>query len=153
MSCLLPCAASAQTPTAGSRVSLHASCDTYIARMRVAEVETGFSFGPWTYRLSFEYQTTGTVEFFFNGHQFGSVNGSWQGVQAESSRFVGEGSWRGIDRRVDIEYKDGKPIIRRLEPANDAEREPVPDALQANTIEHAQRACRVDPRRRCNRPL
>jgi Protein of unknown function (DUF3108) len=56
-------------------------------------------------------------------------------MQAEPSRFVGEGWWRGIDRRVDIEYKDGKPIIRRLIPANDSEREPVPDALQANTID------------------
>ena len=103
--------------------------------MHVAELETGFSFGPWAYQLNLEYHTTGTVGFFFSGHQFGSVNGSWHGMQAEPSRFVGEGWWRGVDRQVDIEYKDRKPIIRRLIPANDEEREPVPDAVQANTID------------------
>jgi hypothetical protein len=135
LSCLLPCAALAQTPTSASRISLHASYDTYAAGMRVAEVETGFSFGPWTYQLNLEYHTTGAVGFFFSGHQFGVANGSWHGVQAEPSRFVGEGLWRGVDRQVDIEYKDGKPIIRLLTPANDEEREPVPDAVQANTID------------------
>jgi hypothetical protein len=98
--------------------------------MRVAEVETGFSFGPWTYQLNLEYHTTGAVGFFFSGHQFGVANGSWHGVQAEPSRFVGEGLWRGVDRQVDLEYKDGKPIIRRLIPANDEEREPVPDVCR-----------------------
>jgi hypothetical protein len=59
LSCLLACAASAQDPTAVSRrISLHASYDTYAIGMRVAEVETGFSFGPWTYRLNLEYHTT-----------------------------------------------------------------------------------------------
>ncbi len=56
--------------------------------MHVAELETGllFSFGPWAYQLNLEYHTTGTVGFFFSGHQFGSVNGSWHGMQAEPSR-------------------------------------------------------------------
>jgi hypothetical protein len=135
LSCLLPCAALAQTPTSAARISLHSRYDTYVAGLRVAEVETGFSFGPWTYQLNLEYHTTVAAGFFFSGRQFGLVNGSWRGVQAEPSRFVGEGWWRGVNRQVDIEYKDGKPIIRRLIPANDAEREPVPDALQANTID------------------
>jgi hypothetical protein len=76
LSCLLPCAALAQTPSSASRISLHVSYDTYAAGMRVAEVETGFSFGPWTYQLNLEYHTTGAVGFFFNGHQFGLVRSS-----------------------------------------------------------------------------
>jgi hypothetical protein len=135
LSCFLPWAASAQTPPAASRISLHASYDTYILGMRVAKVETGFNFGPQTYQLKLGYQMTGTMGFFLHGHQFGVANGAWRGVQAEPSRFVGEGSWRGVDRQIAIEYKDGKPIVRRLIPANDKERESVPDALQANTID------------------
>lgn len=138
LSFLLPCAAFAQVPAqtpVQTTVSLHASYGTYAAGMHVAEVETGLTFGPWTYQLNLGYHTTGMVGFFFRGHQFDLVNGSWHGIRAKPSRFVGEGSWRGIDRQAEIEYQDGKPIIRQLTPPNDAEREPVPDALQANTID------------------
>jgi hypothetical protein len=138
LSLLLPCAASAQAPSQTAvhpTAPFHARYDTYAAGMHVAEVETGLSLGPWTYQLNLGYHTTGMVGFFFRGHQFDFVDGSWHGVQAEPSRFVGEGSWRGIDRQADIEYQDGKPIIRQLSPPNDAEREPVPEALQAHTID------------------
>lgn len=130
LSLLLPGAAFAQTPA-----SLHASYDTYAAGLHVAEVETGFSFGQWSYQMHLGYHTTGMVGFLFGGHQYDLVNGSWQGNHAEPSRFVGKGSWRGIDRQADIDYQDGKPLIRQLVPPNDAEREPVPDALQAHTID------------------
>ena len=130
MSFLLPCAAFAQAP-----VSVHASYDTYAAGMHVAEVETGLSFGPWTYQMNLGYHTTGIAGLFSRGHQFDVVDGAWRGLQAKPSRFVGEGSWRGVDRQAEIEYQNGKPIIRHLEPPNDAEREPVPDTLQANTVD------------------
>jgi hypothetical protein len=134
LSFLLPCASFAQAP-AQPAVSFHASYETYAAGMHVAQVETGLSFGARTYQASLGYHTTGMVGFFFRGHQFDLASGSWDGIRAKPSRFVGEGSWRGIDRQVEIEYHDGKPIIRQLMPPNDAEREPVPDTLQANTID------------------
>src|ERR1700722_15223849 len=127
VSFFLPCAALAQAPTqtAGqTAVSLHASYDTYAAGMHVAQVETGLSFGPRTYQLNLGYHTTGMVGLFFGGHQFDVANGYWRGIHAKPSRFVGEGSWRGIDRLAEIEYQDAKPIIQQLIPSNDAEREP-----------------------------
>jgi hypothetical protein len=127
---LLPCAVFAQAP-----VSLHASYDTYAAGIHVANVEAGFSFGPGTYQMNLAYQTTGMVGFFFRGHQFNHVNGAWHGRQPVPSRFVGEGSWRGTDRLTEIDYQHGEPTIRQLVPPNDAERESVPDALRANTID------------------
>ena len=134
LTCFLSCAALAQSP-APAPVTLRASYDTYAAGIHLAEVEAGIGIGPWSYQLSLAYHTTGMVGLFARGHQFDHVNGTWSGLRATPLRFVGEGTWRGIDRRVDIEYHDGKPVIRRLVPPNDAEREPVPDALQANTID------------------
>ena len=130
LSFLLPCAAFAQAP-----VSLHASYETYAAGMHVADVETGFTFGPWTYQMNLGYHTTGLAGLFVGGHQFDVVNGSWHGSRAEPSRFVGEGSWRGTNRLAEIEYQGGLPNIRKLIPPNQEEREPVPENLQANTID------------------
>jgi hypothetical protein len=130
LSLLLPGAALAQAP-----VSLHASYDTYAAGMHVAKVETGLSLGPRTYQINLAYRTTGLAGFFVRGHQYDFVNGNWRGLRATPSRFVGEGSWRGIDRQAEIEYQDGKPVIRQLMPPNDVEREPVPDGLKTNTVD------------------
>ncbi|MDR3533590.1 MAG: DUF3108 domain-containing protein [Rhodopila sp.] len=127
---LLPCAAFAQTSP-----SLHASYSTYAAGIHVAEVETGFSFGPWTYQMNLGFHTTGMVGFFFRGHQFDLAHGAWQGKQAVPRRFIGEGVWHGKERLAEIEYQQGKPVVRQLAPPNEDEREPVPEPLQANSID------------------
>lgn len=127
---LLPAAAFAQPP-----VSLHVRYETYAAGVHVADVETGFSFGPWTYQMSLAYRTTGVVGLFFGGHQYDTVKGSWNGAKAAPSRFLGQGAWRGVDALADIEYQQAKPVIRQLLPPIAKEREPVPEALQSNSID------------------
>jgi hypothetical protein len=130
VACFLPCAAFAQ-----GEVSLHASYATYAAGVHVADAEAGFSFSPRTYQMNLGFRTTGVIGFFFRGHQYDVVDGAWRGTRAAPSRFVGEGAWHGIDRHVEIAYQAGKPIIRRLLPPNDAEREVVPESLQLNTTD------------------
>src|ERR1700689_1708686 len=97
---LLPCAAAAQKPAALPPVAFHASYDTYAAGIHVAEVETGFSFGPGNYQIDLGYHATGMGGFLFGGHQFDHVTGSWRGGQAAPSAFVEQSEWRGVDRRA-----------------------------------------------------
>jgi hypothetical protein len=137
---LLPCAAFAQAPPmaalSGQALgAMHASYETYAAGIHVAEVETGFRFGPWSYQMTLGYHTTGLVGFLFRGNQFDQVDGAWHGRQAVPSVFVGRGQWRGVDRLADIDYRQGRPIIRALVPPNVSEREPVPESLQLNSID------------------
>jgi hypothetical protein len=103
--------------------------------MHVADVESSFSFGPWNYQMNLGYHTTGVVGFFFGGHQYDRVSGSWQGGVAAPSEFVGQGRWRGVDRLAEIAYQHGKPMIRQLLPPNADEREVVPDSLQDHSID------------------
>jgi hypothetical protein len=103
--------------------------------MHVAEVDSGFSFGPWNYQMNLGYHTTGMVGFFFRGHQFDTVTGAWHGGHAAPQAFVGRGEWRGEQRLAEIDYLHGTPTIRQLVPPNVQEREPVPDSLQANSID------------------
>lgn len=132
---MLPCVALAQPAASEATVSVHAAYDTYAAGIQVAAVQAGFSFGPWTYQMNLGYHTTGMVGFFFRGHQFSTVDGSWHGRQASPSRFFGEGLLRGEERRAEIDYLLGSPIVRQLVPPNAGERDPVPEDLQANTID------------------
>ena len=116
-------------------MSLHASYETYAAGLQVAEVEAGLKLDPKTYQMKLGYQTTGMASWLFGGHQVDDVSGSWHGRQAEPARFLGQGYWRGKDRVAEIEYQRGKPTIRQLTPPATDEREPVPEAMQTNTVD------------------
>lgn len=122
----------AQAPAS---VSVHAVYETYAAGLQVADVDAGFSIGPWTYQMNLAYRTTGMVGFFYRGHQDSSVSGSWHDSKPVPTQFSGEGVWRGKARVTDIVYAQGKPMIRALQPPNEEEREPVPEALRDNSVD------------------
>jgi len=126
----LPWVAFAQAP-----VSLHAAYATYAAGLEVANADATISFGPRTYQMSLAYRTTGLVGWFSRGQQFDTVHGTWQGTKAVPARYVGQGTWRGTSRVADIVYPNGQPEIRQLEPPDQADREPVPGSLRANSID------------------
>jgi hypothetical protein len=127
---LLPGIAQAQAP-----VSLHATYQTYAAGLELMDVETALTSTHADYQASLQVRTTGMVGFFLHGHQSSTVRGQWRGIEAIPSRFVGQGSWSGTDRLVDIAYDHGQPSVRQLVPPNEDEREPVPPSLQTNTID------------------
>jgi hypothetical protein len=115
--------------------SQRALYDTYADGLHVASTEAGFDIGATGYQMRLAYHTTGVVGFFYRGHQLSTVSGAWHGMQPVPSRFFGEGVWRGDSRIVDIAYDHGKPVIRQLVPPNADEREPVPDALQVDSVD------------------
>lgn len=129
----LPSAAIAQTPQ--PPIALHANYQTFAAGLPIAEVQAGFSFEPRTYQMNLGFHTTGVIGLFVRGHQLDHVYGAWDGHKAVPTRFLGKGVWHGEDRLADIAYQQGRPIIRGLLPPNVDEREPVPEAQQANTID------------------
>lgn len=136
---LLPGSAIAQgsgpsAPPAAS-VALHAAYATYAAGLHVADVESGLAFGPWSYQMQFDYRTTGVIGFFYRGHEADSAYGAWSGNTAQPTRFLARGLWHGVRREADLVYQDGMPSVTQLVPPNQGERERVPDALRAHTID------------------
>lgn len=85
--------------------------------------------------MNLGYRTSGVAALFVSGHQVASVSGFWSGERAVPDHFVGKGRWRGEDRAAEVDYSLGKPTIRQLVPPNADEREPVPESLQANSID------------------
>ncbi|MBV8520746.1 MAG: DUF3108 domain-containing protein [Acetobacteraceae bacterium] len=132
---LMPCLFGAVAARAQSVSQLHTGYSMYARGLEVAELEAGFGLGPWNYQMQLTYHTTGLVGLLFRGHQLTTVQGAWQGDRPAPLRFWGDGVWRGEARQTLIDYNHGQPVIRSLVPPNDAEREPVPAQLQANTVD------------------
>jgi len=115
--------------------TVHASYDTFAVGLHVADVQAGFGLGPWSYQMQLVYRTTGLVGWFYQGHQVNTVRGSWEDDTPAPAQFFGDGVWRGHHRITLIDYARGQPLVRDLQPPNEAERQPVPPDLQANTID------------------
>jgi len=127
---LLPVSGYAQSPPA-----LYAAYDTYAAGFDVARVEAAFDIDRASYEIRLAYHTTGLVGFFYRGHQLNTVQGRWNADQPAPHEFYGSGAWGGEDRLTIIDYQNGQPLIRRLTPPQEAEREPVPSVLQQNSVD------------------
>jgi hypothetical protein len=127
---LLPAAAPAQ-PTP----DLQATYQVYAAGFHVADVQATFAIGPRHYDIQLHYHTTGLVGFFRHGHEFNEVIGSWAGGAPHPDAFEATGVWNGTHNVTQIVYRDGEPVVERLEPPEKRKREPVPAAFQRNSID------------------
>jgi hypothetical protein len=109
--------------------------DTYAAGIEVMQMHVFFGIGPWNYRINLNYHTTGLVGFFYRGQQVNTVRGNWHDGLANPLEFFGDGTWRGQQRRTLIDYDNGVPDVKTLEPPQDSEREPVPRDMQLHTMD------------------
>jgi uncharacterized protein DUF3108 len=146
---LVPLPAFAQSPV----TQVHLTYDAYAAGIEVMQMHVFFGVGPWNYRINLDYHTTGLVGFFYRGQQVNSVRGNWDNGVASPLEFSGDGTWRGQQRRTLIDYDNGVPDVKVLEPPQDSEREPVPRDMQLHTVDTlsalAQLMRNVELRRTC----
>ncbi len=108
---------------------------TYAAGLHVVDFAGVFTTDARDYRLSIDYHTTGVFGAVIHSSMDSRVNGLWNDTDVEPLQFYSWGQLRGSPRRTLIEYSDHMPVIRDLQPANDAEREPVPESMQRNTVD------------------
>jgi hypothetical protein len=87
------------------------------------------------YRVDIVTRTAGAYGLLFRGESRSLAQGLWAGALVAPRRYAVDGAWRGERRRTLMEYEAGQPRVLGLEPANDAEREPVDSALQRETID------------------
>jgi Protein of unknown function (DUF3108) len=109
--------------------------NTYAAGVEVMQMRASIGLSPWNYQVAVDYHTTGLVGLLYRGHQTNSVRGLWQDKHADPLEFVGEGVWRGQNRRTLIDYNHGVPDVKDLQPPQENEREPVPSELRLHTMD------------------
>lgn len=114
---------------------VHLAYDTYAVGIKVMQMHVFFGLGPWNYQINLDYHTTGLVGFLYRGQQVNAVRGMWDEDGAQPLEFSGDGVWHGEARRTLIDYDHGQPEVKTLIPPQGSEREIVPPALRAHTLD------------------
>jgi len=126
----LPYAALAQ-----ERAPVQLNFSVYAAGLHVVEIQSGVDLRDSGYRVDLSYHTVGLFGLVFHSEIHSVVQGVWAGAGLMPQRFTSWGTMRGSQRQTLIDYVKGQPIVRTLEPAIDTERDPVPAAMQHDTID------------------
>lgn len=114
---------------------LQATYEVYALGFPVARVQATFAIGPRHYTMQLAYHTTGLVGLFRRGHQFNEVIGTWVADHPRPEEFEATGAWNGNENLTRIVYRQDEPVVLRLVPPQRDEREPVPRALQLNSVD------------------
>lgn len=121
--------------TAAPAGAIEAHYDAYAAGVNVIEMDARFEVGADRYRVELDSRTVGAFGLLMRNTSKTVVEGRFVGARPVPDRFFSTGTLRGGPRVTQIDYVGGKPTVRQLVPPNDAEREPVPPAQQADTVD------------------
>jgi hypothetical protein len=124
----LPALAQDQAPVA-------LSYSAYSNGLNVIDLQARLSLTPQTYRLEVSYRLTGLVGFVIHGESTTTVDGEFRGDTPEPRALFSTGHLRGRARVTQIEWQNGSPVIVQMQPPVEEERDPVPTAEQAHTID------------------
>lgn len=108
---------------------------TTVAGLTVMATNANVEMDERGYRVDISTRTAGTYGLLFRGETSTLAEGLWAGMLVAPQRYAVSGIWRGAPRQTLVEYTGGQPTVLRLEPPNNAEREPVPLPLQRETID------------------
>lgn len=114
---------------------VHLNYDTYALGVEIMQMHAFFGMGPWNYQIALDYHTTGLVGLFYRGQQVNTVRGLWRDDHPLPLEFFGEGVWHGQRRETLIDYNHAVPEVKRLEPPQRDEREPVPTDMRQGTMD------------------
>lgn len=125
----------------------------YVAGLKVFTFQVAADLGGDSYRMQTTYRTSGVLGTFVSGDLHSMAAGSWRAAGPAPLQYQSWGTWRGDPRAALIDYLNGQPEVRKLLPPIEGEREPVPRADQANTIDmlsgFAQLARQMNANGRC----
>jgi hypothetical protein len=107
----------------------------YVAGLQVFALNVNAAIVADRYRIHTVYHTNGLLSAFVSGELHTRAVGVWRAGYAVPEHYQAWGTWRGDVRETLIDYFTGKPAIRTLIPPIAGEREPVPEADQADTID------------------
>ena len=138
--------------TRAEPVRLH--YEGYSTGFNIARLDADYDISPTAYRVHLAFRTAGTLRAVIQSDQDTVVDGRFDGGQPAPRLFFSQGHLRGRPRVTQIDYARGQPVIRTLTPANEEEREAVPAADQAGTVDSlsamAQLVRQVNATGRCD---
>ena len=128
---LSPAAVRADPPAA----AITATYTVYAAGLTTAHLQAELTLSPDGYVIRLGFHTAGLYGAFMHSESSTLAQGAWRGEDAAPFHFAGSGRVQGELRQTVIDYQAGDPQIRVLVPPNEAERDPVPPAMERNTVD------------------
>lgn len=107
----------------------------YAKGLNAFNMDATWTIGPAEYRVRTVLRTSGLLGAVYSVENDTTSEGRFAGERAQPRRFLSRGHVRGRPRVTLIDYPSGDPVIRQLVPPNDEEREPVPESVQARTVD------------------
>lgn len=107
----------------------------YFSGVNVADMQANFALSPQTYRVQLSFQVVGAAAALFRANGISTVDGRFQGDRAVPHQVVSTGQSNGKAREMEMHWAGDQPTVVRMQPPVEPEREPVPPAEQARTID------------------
>ncbi len=107
----------------------------YAAGFDFMDLQAGIAVTPQAYRVQVSLQITGLVGMLFHGQSTSVADGQFHGNQAVPRELFSTGKFGGQARTTQIDWQNGVPTITQMVPPAEEEREPVPAAEQAHTVD------------------
>ena len=107
----------------------------YAAGMELFSIQAELAITPESYRVQVSYALTGVVGALFHAASSTRVDGRFQDGRPVPRELFSTGHVRGQPRVTQIDWRDGNPLVLQLVPPVEKDRDPVPAAEQAHTID------------------
>lgn len=122
-------------PAARAQEATKLSYAIYAAGLNVLVVDAKAELERDSYRIDLSYHTAGLLGTLFPSRIDSFAQGRWDGMRPKPQRFASWGVSRGKERRIVVDYPEGQPVVRTLVPATEPDRDPVPPAMQRDTLD------------------
>ena len=115
--------------------ALRLSYAAYADGLNVMDLQASMAISPESYRLQVSYHLSGVIGVFFNAESTTTVDGRFRDGTPEPRELFSAGRMRGQQRVTQIDWQNGNPIVSRLVPPIEAERDPVPTEDRVHTVD------------------
>lgn len=123
----------AARPAAAGDVHVHYAA--YAAGLPVVAIEADWDILPAAYKVHLAVRTIGALAIAASGRGESTAEGAFDAGRPQPRRFFSQGTFRGEQRVTQIDYPGREPHIRQMVPPKEEERDPVPPAQQAGTVD------------------
>jgi hypothetical protein len=106
----------------------------YVVGLPVGDATVSLDLGTSAYRAGLRFHTTGIADMFVGDRVDEHTSGRFESDRPSPVEYFSTGRRHGTDRIVGMTWHDGTPVVTTITPANSTEREDVPAALLAHTV-------------------
>lgn len=107
----------------------------YVLGLPAAEATLRVDLASPAYRVTLRFHTVGLVTLVAGDRLEEHASGRFESDRPAPLEYGSNGRLHGQDRVADLTWRDGTPIVTAIAPPNEKEREEVPVAQRAHTID------------------